>query len=419
MTFASLGLDPELVRALDEQGYHEPTPIQLEAIPEGLKGRNVVGSAQTGTGKTAAFLLPILQRLNTGRARGFRALVLVPTRELAEQVLGRARAYGRYGKVRAVAVYGGVGMEPQTRALRTGVDIVIATPGRLRDHIDRGHVDFSKVEVLVLDEADRMLDMGFIRDIRKIMKALPGTRQNLLFSATFSTEIRRLAADLLNSPTEIQIAVHGKPADGIHQVVYPVDKRRKRELLSHKIGAENWRQVLVFTRTKHGANRLTSQLESDGLNAVAIHGNKSQAARLRALSDFKSGKVRVLVATDVAARGLDIARLPHVVNYELPHVPEDYVHRIGRTARAGLKGNAISLVCVDEHRLLADVEKLLQTNIPKEIIPGYEPDSRIKAEPVSKGRAARPSGKGKPRRKQHHSATHRKKGSGQRRTAAR
>jgi len=329
------------------------------------------------------------------------------------------RTYGQHLPFRTAVIYGGVSINTQIAKLRKGVDVVVATPGRLLDHLQKQTIDLGAIEFLVLDEADRMLDMGFIRDIRKVMKALPGTQQNLLFSATFSPEIRRLASDLLNSPTEIQIAVNGKPADGIDQVVYPVDKGRKRELLSYKIGAENWRQVLVFTRTKHGANRLTNQLESDGLNAVAIHGNKSQAARLRALNDFKSGKVRVLVATDVAARGLDIARLPHVVNYELPHVAEDYVHRIGRTARAGLKGHAISLVCVDEHRLLADIEKLLQTKIRQDTIPGFEPDSRIKAEPISQGRAARPSGKRKPRRKQHHAATHRKKGSGRQRTAAR
>jgi len=419
--FNQLGLSAELLRAVESQGYTKATPIQQQAIPLILNGRDVLAGAQTGTGKTAGFTLPLLQRLQHGTVnrRRIRALVLTPTRELAAQVADSVRTYGQHLPFRTAVIYGGVSINTQIAKLKKGVDVVVATPGRLLDHMQQQTIDLSAIELLVLDEADRMLDMGFIRDIRKIMKALPGTRQNLLFSATFSTDIRRLAGDLLNSPTEIQIAVNGKPADGIDQVVYPVDKGRKRELLSHKIGAENWRQVLVFMRTKHGANRLTSQLESDGLNAVAIHGNKSQAARGRALSDFKSGKVRVLVATDVAARGLDIARLPYVVNYELPHVPEDYVHRIGRTARAGQKGHAVSLVCVDEHRLLADIEKLLQTNIRKEVIPGYEPDSRIKAEPVSKGRAARPPGKRKPLRKQHHSATHRKKGSGQRRTAAR
>jgi ATP-dependent RNA helicase RhlE len=295
--------------------------------------------------------------------------------------------------------------------LRRGVDVIVATPGRLLDHLQQRTVDLSAIEVLVLDEADRMLDMGFIRDIRKIMKYLPNERQNLLFSAPFSTEIRRLAADLLNSPTEIQVATHGKPAEGISQVVYPVDRARKRELLSHRIGAEDWRQVLVFMRTKHGANRLAGQLEADGLSCAAIHGNKSQSARVRALNEFKSGKVRVLVATDVAARGLDIERLPYVVNYELPHVPEDYVHRIGRTARAGLEGNAVSLVCVDEHRLLADIENLLQAKIEKQVIPGYEPDPRIKAEPVTQGRGQRPKNK-------RSSGTQKRRGGGAPRKAA-
>jgi ATP-dependent RNA helicase RhlE len=333
-----------------------------------------------------------LQRLQQGTVnrRRIRALVLTPTRELAAQVGDSVRDYGRHLPFRTAVIYGGVS-------------------------IKRGTIDLSAVELLVLDEADRMLDMGFIRDIRKVMKALPRERQNLLFSATFSSEIRRLANDLLNSPTEIQVAVNGKPVDGVNQIVYPVDRQRKRELLSHRIGSGNWQQVLVFTRTKHGANRLATQLESDGLKSAAIHGNKSQAARIRALNDFKSGKVRVLVATDVAARGLDIERLPHVVNYELPHVPEDYVHRIGRTARAGHEGHAISLVCVDEHRLLADIEKLLQTKISREVIPGYEPDPRIKAEPISKGRAQRPSGKSKAGGRKRNSTHARQRGAGQKR----
>jgi ATP-dependent RNA helicase RhlE len=301
--------------------------------------------------------------------------------------------------------------------LRKGVDVVVATPGRLLDHLQQGTIDLRAIEILVLDEADRMLDMGFIRDIRKILKVLPSERQNLLFSATFSQEIRRLAADLLDSPTEISVATNGKPAEGIDQVVYPVDRRRKQELLSHTITTQDWRQVLVFTRTKHGANKLATQLETDGLTTAAIHGNKSQAARNRALQDFKSGRVRVLVATDVAARGLDIERLPHVVNYELPHVPEDYVHRIGRTARAGHKGHAVSLVCVDEHKLLADIEKLLQTKISKKSIPGYEPDPRIQAEPLTKGRGQRPAGKKKSRRKASRSASPKNSNGGGRRAA--
>jgi ATP-dependent RNA helicase RhlE len=406
--FNQLGLTAELLRAVDEQGYQVPTPVQQQAIPVILEGRDVLAGAQTGTGKTAGFTLPLLQRLQQGTVnrRRIRALVLTPTRELAAQVGESIRDYGRYLPFRTAVIYGGVSINTQIAKLRKGVDIVVATPGRLLDHLQQRTIDLDAVELLVLDEADRMLDMGFIRDIRKVMKALPRQRQTLLFSATFSPDIRRLASDLLVSPAEIQVAVNGKPADGIDQVVYPVDRHRKRELLAHKIGAENWRQVLVFTRTKHGANRLAKQLEADGLSCAAIHGNKSQSARLRALNDFKSGKVRVLVATDVAARGLDIERLPHVVNYELPHVAEDYVHRIGRTARAGNEGHAISLVCVDEHALLSGIEKLLQAKIRKENVPGYAPDPRSKAEPITQGRAQRGSGKrnqGRP--KQHAGAS--------------
>jgi ATP-dependent RNA helicase RhlE len=419
--FNQLGLTAELLRAVDEQGYQKATPIQQQAIPLILDGHDVLAGAQTGTGKTAGFTLPLLQRLQQGTVnrRRIRALVLTPTRELAAQVGDSVRDYGRHLPFRTAVIYGGVSINTQIAKIRKGVDVVVATPGRLLDHLQRGTIDLSAVELLVLDEADRMLDMGFIRDIRKVMKALPRERQNLLFSATFSADIRRLASDLLNSPTEIQVAVNGKPADGVNQIVYPVDRQRKRELLSHKIGSENWKQVLVFTRTKHGANRLATQLESDGLKSAAIHGNKSQGARLRALNDFKSGKVRVLVATDLAARGLDIERLPHVVNYELPHVPEDYVHRIGRTARAGHEGHAISLVCIDEQRLLADIEKLLQTKISKEVVPGYEPDSRIKAEPISKGRAQRPSGKSKAGQRKRNSTHARPRSAGQKRRTRR
>ncbi|MGB5164255.1 MAG: DEAD/DEAH box helicase [Woeseiaceae bacterium] len=397
MLFNQLGLSAELLRAVEEKGYEKATPIQQQAIPLILEGRDVLAGAQTGTGKTAGFTLPMLQRLQQGKSTPgkVRALVLTPTRELAAQVAESVSDYGKHLPYRATVIYGGVSINTQIAKLRKGVDIVVATPGRLLDHLQQRTIDLSNVEVLVLDEADRMLDMGFIRDIRKIMQVLPKQRQNLLFSATFSNEIRRLAADLLNSPKEISVATNGKPAEGIDQVVYPVDKGRKRELLSHLIGKDNWRQVLVFTRTKHGANRLATQLATDGLKTAAIHGNKSQGARVRALDEFKSGKLTVLVATDVAARGLDIERLPYVVNYELPHVPEDYVHRIGRTARAGLKGHAVSLVCVDEHKLLADIEKLLQKKISSKAIAGYEPDPRIKAEPITRGRAQRPSGKKK------------------------
>ncbi|MBT8092688.1 MAG: DEAD/DEAH box helicase [Gammaproteobacteria bacterium] len=394
MLFNQLGLSAELLRAVDEKGYTEATPIQQQAIPHILGGHDILAGAQTGTGKTAGFTLPLLQRLQYGKEnrRRIRALVLTPTRELAAQVGDSVRDYGKYLPFRVGVIYGGVSINTQISRLRKGVDVVVATPGRLLDHLQQGTIDLSAVEVLVLDEADRMLDMGFIRDIRKILKVLPAERQNLLFSATFSDDIKRLAASTLNSPAEIQVAQQNSTADKVSQLVYPVDKARKRELLSHRIGREDWRQVLVFTRTKHGANRLATQLESDGITATAIHGNKSQGARTRALSDFKSGAVRVLVATDLAARGLDIKSLPHVVNYELPHVPEDYVHRIGRTARAGSDGAAISLVCIDEARLLQDIERLLGTKIRKEIVPGYEPDPRIKAEPIQNGRQRRGGG---------------------------
>jgi len=393
MLFKELGLSAELLRAVEKQGYSEATPIQREAIPHILEGRDILASAQTGTGKTAGFTLPLLQRLaaSTTPRRKVRALILVPTRELAAQVSDSVRNYGCNLPLRSLQIYGGVSIRPQISRLREGVDIVVATPGRLLDHLQQGTIDLSHVEVLVLDEADRMLDMGFIRDIRKVISALPAERQNLLFSATFSTEIRKLASGLLHSPVEIEVAPRNTTAERVIQIAHPVDKARKRELLSHRIGEGNWRQVLVFTRTKHGANRLAKQLCIDGIDAVAIHGNKSQGARTKALAEFKSGKVRVLVATDIAARGLDIDRLPHVVNYELPHVPEDYVHRIGRTARAGQDGHAVSLVCVDEAKLLKDIERVLGRKIDKEIVPGYEPDPRIAAEPLQKGRPARPN----------------------------
>jgi ATP-dependent RNA helicase RhlE len=390
MSFSNLGLSAELLRAVEEQGYQEATPVQQRAIPAILAGRDILAGAQTGTGKTAGFTLPMLQRLQQAdaeqrRPRRVRALILVPTRELAAQVAESVANYGRHLAYKSSVIYGGVSINPQISALRHGVDIVIATPGRLLDHLQRGTVRLDEVETLVLDEADRMLDMGFIRDIRRIISALPEERQNLLFSATFSNDIKQLAANLLNRPEEIQVAPRHDTAALISQVVHPVDKNRKRELLSHMIGVGNWRQVLVFTRTKHGANRLTKQLESDGLTAAAIHGNKSQGARTKALSAFKQGKVRVLVATDVAARGLDIVELPHVVNYELPNVPEDYVHRIGRTGRAGQDGAALSLVCVDEHAHLADIEKLLKRPITQVIVPGYEPDPSVRPEPIKRG----------------------------------
>ena len=412
MLFSELGLAAELLSAVEKQGYREATPIQREAIPPILEGRDILASAQTGTGKTAGFTLPLLQRLMASRPGGkrrVRALILVPTRELAAQVSESVRNYGCHLPLRSVQIYGGVSIRPQFKQLREGVDIVVATPGRLLDHVQQRTVDLSAVEMLVLDEADRMLDMGFIHDIRKILNLLPAERQNLLFSATFSKEIRGLAASFLHSPVEIAVAPRKTTADRVVQLVHPVDKARKRELLSHRIGAENWRQVLVFTRTKHGANRLAKQLCADGLDAAAIHGNKSQGARTKALADFKSGRVRVLVATDIAARGLDIDSLPHVVNYELPNVPEDYVHRIGRTARAGLDGHAISLVCVDEDKLLRDIERLLNHRIEKEVVPGYEPDPRIRPEPLQTARKPRPQPRRNGPRRQNNQSRGRKR----------
>jgi len=387
MSFKDLGLAADLLRAVEEQGYETPTPIQLKAIPQILEGHDILAGAQTGTGKTAGFTLPMLQLLEKRPSgpRRVRALILTPTRELAAQVHESVRTYGKYRPVRTMEIYGGVSPRPQITKIQRGVDVVIATPGRLLDHVRQGNIDLSSVEMFVLDEADRMLDMGFIRDIRQIIQHLPKKRQNLLFSATFSKEIRDLANKLLDHPAEIQVAQRNTTADRVEQLVWPVDKGRKRELLSEMIGRGNWQQVLVFTRTKHGANRLEKQLNQDGITADAIHGNKGQGARTRALRDFKSGKVRVLVATDIAARGLDIDKLPHVVNFELPHVPEDYVHRIGRTARAGQDGTAVSLVCVDELKLLKGIENLLKRDIEKEYVPGYEVDKRIKAEPVQKG----------------------------------
>jgi ATP-dependent RNA helicase RhlE len=393
MLFNELGLSAELLRAVDDKGYQEATPIQQQAIPLILEGRDVLAAAQTGTGKTAGFTLPLLQKLQHSdkNRRNIRALVLTPTRELAAQVAESVRDYGTHLPFKTAVIFGGVNIKSQIKQLRNGVDVVVATPGRLLDRMQQKTIDLSKVEFLVLDEADRMLDMGFIRDIRKVIKVLPVERQNLLFSATFSSDIRKLANDLLDSPVEVEVAQRNKPADLVTQVVHPVDKRRKRQLLSERIGKENWRQVLVFTRTKRGANRLAEQLVQDGIESAAIHGNKSQGARTRALADFKANKVRVLVATDIAARGLDIEMLPYVVNYELPFVAEDYVHRIGRTARAGQKGNAVSLVCVDELNLLKDIENLLGTEIEKKVLKGYEPDTRIKAEPLQQGRGSRPS----------------------------
>ncbi|MCP4768884.1 MAG: DEAD/DEAH box helicase [Gammaproteobacteria bacterium] len=391
MSFQNLGLRAELVRAVSEKGYDTPTPIQTQAIPLVLEGRDLMGSAQTGTGKTAGFTLPMLQRLAEveppkNSRRPLRALIVTPTRELAAQVADSVSDYGRLLSLRSTVVFGGVSINPQKQKLIRGVDILVATPGRLLDHVSQRSVDLSRVELLVLDEADRMLDMGFIHDIRKLLALLPKQKQTLLFSATFSDDIKKLANGLLKSPALVEVARRNTTVEAIEQVIHPVDKSRKRELLSFLIGSQRWQQVLVFSRTKHGANRLATQLISDGINAAAIHGNKSQGARTRALADFKSGKVKVLVATDIAARGLDIDQLPHVVNFDLPNVPEDYVHRIGRTGRAGREGEAISLVCVDELKLLRDIEHVIKREIPKRVIEGYEPDASIKAEPIERGR---------------------------------
>lgn len=398
MSFEALGLSSEVLKAVLEEGYETPTPIQQKAIPLVLTGKDVMASAQTGTGKTAGFTLPLLQKLSQtprptlgGGRRGsppVRALILTPTRELAAQIAESVATYGKYLNFRSAVVFGGVSINPQISQLRKGVDILIATPGRLLDHAGQGTVDLSQLEVLVLDEADRMLDMGFIHDVKRVLALLPETsqRQNLLFSATFSSEIKQLAKRMLNDPQLVEVAPQNATADRIEQQVYMVDKGRKRELLSKLIHDEQWDQVLVFTRTKHGANRLAEQLERDGLSAAAIHGNKSQGARTRALAGFKEGQVRVLVATDIAARGLDIDQLPNVVNFELPNVPEDYVHRIGRTARAGMSGKAVSLVCIDEVKLLRDIERLISRELPRVQIEGFEVDPSIKAEPIRQGR---------------------------------
>jgi ATP-dependent RNA helicase RhlE len=409
MHFTDLGLSADILRAVADQGYDTPTPVQAQAIPVVLGGHDLMAAAQTGTGKTAGFTLPVLQLLasrSTGpRAAGRikpRVLVLTPTRELAAQVEDSVRTYGKYLPLKSVVIYGGVGMAPQTKALRDGVDIIVATPGRLLDHVGERNVDLSGIEIFILDEADRMLDMGFIHDIRKVVALLPKQKQTLMFSATFSDEIRTLAASYLRNPQQVEVARRNAAAEAVAQSVYHVDKARKRDLLIKLVTDHGWHQVLVFTRTKHGANALAEKLDKAGIRSAAIHGNKSQSARTRALADFKSLKLHVLVATDIAARGIDIDQLPHVVNYELPNVPEDYVHRIGRTGRAGSSGQAVSLVCVDEHRLLGDIERLLKREIEVKSVPGFEPDPRIKAEPIENGRRSEgprrnaPAGQAKP-----------------------
>ena len=385
MKFTELGLVPEIIRSIADQGYETPTPIQAQAIPIVLSGRDLMACAQTGTGKTAGFTLPILNRLAATRVTGprkIRVLILTPTRELAAQVEESVRTYGAHLPFKSLVIFGGVGMNPQISALKHGVDILVATPGRLLDHAQQRNVDLSGVEVLVLDEADRMLDMGFIHDIKRVIALVPKKRQNLLFSATFSDEIRTLASTFLTHPEYVESERRNTAPELVKQYVYKVDRERKRDLLVELIRDNGWYQVLVFTRTKWGANGLADKLLKAGIEADAIHGNKSQNARTRALANFKSGKLHVLVATDIAARGLDIDELPYVVNFELPNIAEDYVHRIGRTGRAGSAGAAVSLVCIDEHKLLHDIERLLKKQMEVVAYTGYEPDPGIRAEPI-------------------------------------
>ena len=393
MLFTDLGLSEPLLRAVREHGYETPTPIQVQAIPAVLKGGDLLAGAQTGTGKTAGFVLPMLQRLSAvpskKDARGrvvIRCLILTPTRELAAQVEESVRVYGKHVPLTSMVMFGGVGMSPQVDRLRKGVDILVATPGRLLDHHQQRTLDLSHVEIFVLDEADRMLDMGFIHDIKKVLAVLPAKKQSLLFSATFSDDIKALADKLLNEPALIEVSRRNSTVELIAQKLHPVGRERKKELLAHLIKTGDWHQVLVFTRMKHGANRLTDFLCDQGISAMAIHGNKSQTARTKALADFKAGDLQVLVATDIAARGIDIDQLPHVVNFEMPNVPEDYVHRIGRTGRAGAMGEAISLVCLDEEIFLRDIERLIKRSIPREVVPGFEPPAGEKAEPIVLGR---------------------------------
>ncbi|QFU24390.1 DEAD/DEAH box helicase [Shewanella eurypsychrophilus] len=376
MSFTSLGLSAPILKAVANKGYETPSPIQAQAIPAVLEGKDVMAAAQTGTGKTAGFTLPLLELLTRGnraQAKKVRALVLTPTRELAAQVAESVDTYGKYLPLKSAVIFGGVGIGPQISKLSKGVDILVATPGRLLDLYNQGAVNFSQLEVLVLDEADRMLDMGFIHDIKKILRVLPAKRQNLMFSATFSDDIRKLAKGLVNNPIEISVTPRNATAKSVEQYIYPVDQKQKTAALIHLIKQNDWKQVLVFSRTKHGANRIAKNLEAKDLTAAAIHGNKSQGARTKALANFKSGAVRVLVATDIAARGIDIDQLPNVVNFDLPNVPEDYVHRIGRTGRAGANGQAVSLVSGDESKLLRDIERLIKQTIPRKEVEGFVP----------------------------------------------
>ncbi|HRO79975.1 DEAD/DEAH box helicase [Alicycliphilus denitrificans] len=403
MTFEELKLAPALLQAVQEQGYQNPTPIQAQAIPAVLAGHDLLAGAQTGTGKTAAFTLPMLHRLAQGQAptsrfggRGVRALVLTPTRELAAQVEESVRAYGKHLDIKSTVIFGGVGMNPQIERIKRGVDVLVATPGRLLDLQQQGFMDLSQVEILVLDEADRMLDMGFIHDVKKVLALLPKAKQSLLFSATFSDEIRELAAGLLNDPQSIQVTPRNTTVQRISQVIHPVGRGKKKQVLLHIIQQHDWSQVLVFTRTKFGANNVAEYLTKHGVQAMALHGNKSQSARTQALEGFKSGQIRALVATDIAARGIDIDDLPHVVNYEIPNVPEDYVHRIGRTGRAGKEGQAVSLVCMDEEGFMMEIERFTKQEIPVQVIEGFGPDEGEKAEPIAMGRQTIWGGAGKP-----------------------
>jgi len=403
MTFDELNLAPAILKAVQEQGYAQPTPIQAQAIPLVLAGHDLLAGAQTGTGKTAAFTLPLLHRLAAGEparnqfgGKGIRALVLTPTRELAAQVEESVRDYGKYLALNSTVIFGGVGMNPQIDRIKRGVDVLVATPGRLLDLQQQGFMDLSTVEVLVLDEADRMLDMGFIHDVKKVLALLPKSKQSLLFSATFSDDIRELANGLLKNPQSIQVTPRNTTVQRISQVIHPVGRGKKKQVLLHIIEQHDWSQVLVFTRTKFGANNVAEYLTKNGISAMALHGNKSQSARTQALAGFKSGEIRALVATDIAARGIDIDDLPHVVNYEIPNVPEDYVHRIGRTGRAGREGQAVSLVCMDEEGFMMEIERFTKQEIPVQVIDGFGPEEGEKAEPIAMGRQTIWGGAGKP-----------------------
>ncbi|MCC1484057.1 DEAD/DEAH box helicase [Winogradskyella immobilis] len=391
MSFKSLGLSEPLLRAISKKGYETPSPIQAKAIPPVLEGKDVLASAQTGTGKTAGFTLPLLHYLSENpkqKFRPIRALILTPTRELAAQVYANVKEYSEFLNLRSAVIFGGVNQKPQIATIRQGIDILVATPGRLIDLQSQGALSLKRIEVFVLDEADRMLDMGFLRDIERVMKLMPEKRQNLMFSATFSKEIKKLAYSILNNPVQVEATPENTAVEVIEQKVYRVAKSKKTGLIIKLISDGNWKQVLVFTRTKHGANRLCEKMKKAGISAAAIHGNKSQGARTKALAGFKSSKIRVLVATDIAARGLDIPLLPHVINFELPNISEDYVHRIGRTGRAGASGEAISLVSADETTYLRDIQKLIDTKIPVEIVEGFEPDPNASTEPIKQGQNA-------------------------------